>query len=317
MNPLNKLHRNKKGGVSTVIAMVMAMTVVFSVVTNIFLWEQVLHREEQDRAAERFTIETIYITSNGTACFPVTNTGTVTIRLAGLWINDTRYAIDHLLNPTEQTIIHKNLGLTAESTFNVVIVTQRGLAATSKYYPPTLEVPATGVFKINWFYFKYTSKQKPTKVDATVIPSNEDYVAIYLKVVNNWIYPATITLETLVTWTTWTVQLIGSLGPMYLVPMYIVENVFYSKPTIAPYTEITVNPQDEVELVFASKSKGGREWQWGLERPRGPTIPTYPCIDNPDRIGYLQLILFYRLIKSPTETEKHGQVLLAQGVYLP
>ena len=309
MNPLNKLHKNKRGGVSTVIAMVMAMTVVFSVVTNIFLWEQVLHREEQDRAAERFTIGTIYITSNGTACFPVANTGTVTIRLAGLWINDTRYAIDYLLNPTEQTIIPipKDLELTAESTFNVVIVTQRGLAATSKY-PPTLEVPATGVFKINWFYFKYTSKQNQEKVDAMVIPSNEKYVAIYLKVVNNWIYPANITLETLVT------LVVPSIDIPFVrknVPMFIVESVSYSGflPTIARYTsEITINPQEERELVFASNSKGGRDWQWQWERQE-------PIKFIARGIGHLQLTLFYELIKSPTEIEKHGQVLLTQGVY--
>jgi hypothetical protein len=303
MKPFKRLQRSRKAGVSVVIATIMAMAILGLAVTQIFIYERTLVLEEQDRLAEKFTINKIYISNNVTH-FEVSNIGTVTIHLVALWINNTRYNINYRLNPAEPLTLEENLtGLTENSIFDVVIVTERGLAVASKYSPePSSEVQASGVFKINWFYFQYTSLQHPTKGEAMVIPSTDDYVAIYMKVVNNWIYPANITVETLVTWVV----------PYIEVPMYVVKSVSYPSHTITKYTsEITINPQEEVELVFASASKGSSSWVWGT------TIPNNLINSNPDHIAYLQLTLFYELIKSPINIEKHGQVLSAQGVYYP
>lgn len=310
MKPFKRLQRSRKAGVSVVIATIMAMAILGVAVAQIFIYERTLLSEERDRLAEKFTIDNIY-TISGRTYFKVSNIGTVTIRLIGLWINNTRYDIGYILNPTESQTLNETCGLTENSVFDVVIVTERGLAVASEYSPePTSEVEATGVFKMNWFYFQYTSRQNPTKSDAMVIPSSEDDVALYMKLVNNWIYPANITIETCVTWVV----------PYIEVNTYIVKNVSYPSHLITKFTEITINPNEEKELIFAGKTQGAygtddsgwnSVWCWGT------SIPSNLVTDNDDHIGALQVSLFYELIKSPTEIEKHGQVLTAQCVYFP
>lgn len=305
MNVFKKLQRNKRGGVSIVIGMVMAMTIVFSVATNIFLWEQTLQLEAQQRAAEKFTIDKIY-TSSGITHFSVSNIGTITIHLVGLWINETRYVISYRVNPTESIDVAENLSLTETITFDCVIVTERGLAVAAEYsLAPTPEVLATGVFKINWFYFKYTSVQQKTKADAMTIPSTSTYVALYMKFVNNWIYPIKVKALSFACWTV----------PLPEIYMYLVQSVTYpawGTPTISPYTsEVTINPHEEKELVFASTAGGGTTWQWGSR------IPDYlgyfsPWWANPGHTAALSATMFYEL-----NGQIYGQVLNAQGVYLP
>lgn len=310
MKPFKRLQRSRKAGVSVVIATIMAMAILGMAVAQIFIYERTLLCEERDRLAEKFTIDNIY-TISGRTYFKVSNIGTVTIRLIGLWINNTRYDIGYTLNPTESQTLNETCGLTENSVFDVVIVTERGLAVASEYSPePTSEVEATGVFKMNWFYFQYTSRQNPTKSDAMVIPSSEDDVALYMKLVNNWIYPANITIETCVTWVV----------PYIEVNTYIVKNVSYPSHLITKFTEITINPNEEKELIFAGKTQGASgtdDSGWNSVWCWGTSIPSNLIQDNPDHIGALQVSLFYELIKSPTEIEKHGQVLTAQCVYFP
>jgi hypothetical protein len=248
--------------------------------------------------AEKFTIDKIY-TSSGITHFNVSNIGTITIHLVGLWINETRYVIDYRVNPVESIDVAKNLGLTEGTPFDSVIVTERGLAVAAKYsLAPTSEVQASGVFKINWFYFKYTSVQKPTRTDAMTIPSTSTYVALYIKLVNNWIYPTKVKALSFVCWTV----------PMPEVYMFIVQSVTYPSHIISAYTsEITINSNEEKELVFASTTKGGTTWQWGSSIPSGIHDST-----NPSYTACLSATVFYEM-----NGQTYGQVLNAQGVYCP
>jgi len=297
MNAFKKLQRNKRGGVSVVIGMLMAMTIVFSLATNIFIWEQNLQQEAQQRAAEKFTIDKIF-TSSGITHFFVSNIGTITIHLVGLWINETRYAINYMVNSAESIDVAENLSLTESITFDCVIVTERGLAVAAEYsLAPTAEVQASGVFKINWFYFKYTSVQKPTRTDAMTIPSTSTYVALYMKFVNNWIYPVKVKARSFACWTV----------PMPEVYMFIVQSVAYPIHIISAYTsEITINPNQEVELVFASTTNGVATWQWDDQ------IPNNLIYSNPSHTAALSATIFYEM-----NGQIYGQVLNAQGVYFP
>ncbi len=301
MNTLKKLQKNRKGGVSVIIATIMSMIILMLAISQIFIFEAEIQSEDMNRKAESFTIDMIYTLSNTTS-FKVSNIGTVAIRLVAIWINNTRNSIDVMLNPLDtQTIDMDGLGLTVDSVFDATIVTKRGLAVTFNYSPSPEQAPedvqTTGVFKLNWFFFKYTSLRHPNRTEAMVVHQSEDYVALYFKITNNWIYPCKIVNMTQIQFVI----------PYIEVPMFIVQNVSYPSHSVTALSSpIILNPQQEGELIFVSTVARGTSWAWGT------SIPPNMLQDNPSCIGAIQLSIFYEI-----NGELHGQVLSAQGLYFP
>jgi len=258
---MRSLLGNRKGGVSVAIAILMSMLVLFSVVTNVFVWERALREEDIKKGKEELEIQRIYMNDNG-LCVEIQNTGSITTHLVALWINETRYSIDYYLNPEDEETIVKTLSLNPESALEVTVVTERGNVVTGTYSPePTAEVKESGVFKINWFYCKYTSLDNPTPVDAIFISKHADYVAFYLEVINNWIHPCTIREESFLT------LVVEGTEPNF----YIVRNATYDgTPQLIRYENsnpLVVEPQESVVLVFASKYISGTTWKWKTTFP--------------------------------------------------
>jgi len=297
--------RKRRGGASVAIAIMMAMIIVTSFVSNILIWNNRLNIEEEERLAEKFTIKSVFL-SNQSNLFQVNvvveNSGGVLLRLVSLYINTTRYRIDVLLDPVRTTTISQNLTSNPEIDnyeviFDVTLTSERGSIIYYSYVPePPSEVKDTGVFKLDWFYFKYTSYQNPSRTDGMIISKSSTYVAVYFKVTNNWIYPTTIKAETFATW----------IVPYIEVTMSIVDHVTYPGRTITAYTnEIVVQPGQTVELIFAATANKGTSWVWGS------SIPSNLVTQNPGSTAYVQLTLFYTLL-----SKTYCQTLAAQGTYL-
>jgi hypothetical protein len=185
--------------------------------------------------------------------FRIKNLGSVTSQIVALWLNNTRYAKSLHLNPGDVKLLNHTY-VDQEATFDVVLITERGLAVTKNYSPePTPDVKEGGVFRIDWFYSKYTSQQNPSESDATIINKREDYVAFYLKVTNNWIYNCTIKPESFLT------LVIYGTEPTF----FVVKDVSYSgSPTLQSFEPIVSPPEGSVVLKFASKYIGSNQWNW-------------------------------------------------------
>lgn len=258
---MKRFLRNKKGGVSVAIAILMSTIILFSVVANVFIWEMALREEDIKRGKEELEIQHIYMNDND-FCIEIQNVGSITTHLVGLWINETRYSIDYYLNAEDKETIIETLSLDPESTLEVTIVTEKGNLVSETYSPePTAEVKDSGVFKINWFYCKYTSLDNPTPIDAIFISKRADYVAFYLEVINNWIYPCTIREESFLT------LVVAGLEPN----LYIVRNATYDgTPELTIYENsnpLVIEPQESVVLVFASKYISSSKWKWKTTFP--------------------------------------------------
>jgi hypothetical protein len=252
MKQLTKLVHNSRGGVAVPIAVVMSMVIIFSLVTNIFVWEAALREEDIKRSQEKLEIQKIYMSSN-TTHLEIKNLGSVTTHIVALWLNDTRYSKSLHLNVGDIKILNHTY-IDRESTFDVTVVTERGLPVTKTYSPePTPDVREGGVFKIDWFYSKYTSQQNPSETDAVLINKREDYVAFYLKVTNSWIYNCTIKPESFLT------LVIFGTEPNF----FVVKDVSYSgSPTLESFDPTVIQPEESVVLNFAAKYIGSNQWNW-------------------------------------------------------
>ena len=60
---LRKLGLDNRGGVAVPIAVIMGMVILFSMVTNIFVWESALREEDIRRNQENLEIQKIYMGS--------------------------------------------------------------------------------------------------------------------------------------------------------------------------------------------------------------------------------------------------------------
>jgi hypothetical protein len=252
MKFLRKLRCNKRGGVAVPIAVIMSMIIVFSMVTNIFVWELALREEDIKRNREKLEIQKIYMSGSETH-LRIKNIGSVTSQIVALWLNNTRYTKNLHLNAGEIKILNHTY-IDQSTTFDVTVITERGLAVTKTYSPePTPDVQEGGVFSIDWFYSQYTSQQNPTETDATVINKREDYVAFYLKVTNNWIYNCTLKAESFLT------LVIYGTEPTF----FVVKDVSYSgSPTLQNFEPIVTPPEGSAVVKFAAQYIGSNNWNW-------------------------------------------------------
>lgn len=252
MKFLRKLRLNNRGGVAVPIAVIMSMIIIFSMVTNIFVWESALREEDIRRNQEKLEIQKIYMSGNATH-FRIKNLGSVTTQLVALWLNNTRYTKSLHLNAGDVKILNHTY-VEPDTTFKVTIITERGLAVTTTYSPePTPDVKEGGVFRIDWFYSQYTSQQNPSESDAVMISKREDYVAFYLKVTNNWIYNCTLKAESFLT------LVIFGTEPCF----FVVKDVSYGgSPILESFEPIVMHPEESVVVKFASKNIGSNEWNW-------------------------------------------------------
>jgi hypothetical protein len=230
------------------------------------------------------------------------------VKIVRIWINDTYSTQNEILQPMSDSSIIQTVTPMVNTSYRIMVATERGnvfAAEKSLYYgengwemvlEPPPGIAETGVVKLEWFYFKYTSYEDPIRTEASIIPSSSTYLALYFKISNNWIYPIMIEDETFVTW----------IVPHIEVMMSIVDRVNYPIKTIKPYSGLLViQPGQSVELVFAAQEKSGNSWRWGS------SIPSYLLQGNPARTAFLQVTLFYKLLG-----QLYCQTLTAQGVYL-
>ena len=138
----------------------------------------------------------------------VTSKGAVTVHIIALWITNTtaenwhkRFSLDRFVNPGDTvTNIGQTLGSIAmpqDFCYDLKLITERGNIITIRYGleedGESPSVKAFGVFSLDWFYFKFSSKTFPAPTSAGSVDKQDDYVSFYLKVTNN--YDETITLN--------------------------------------------------------------------------------------------------------------------------
>ncbi|UCH02784.1 MAG: hypothetical protein JSV20_03080 [Candidatus Bathyarchaeota archaeon] len=322
--PFFKLRENKKGGTSLAIAIIMALVVLSAFIQNIVIWGQTLAAEDTDRLNEQIDIEAVYFL-DGQLNIMVRNTGEVTAHLVALWINDTRYMINYYLNVEESVIgIGEDLIFAPMPNMNsnqiVTVFTERGNSGTTTYTlgeasEQVFDVGESGVFKVDWFYSKYTSQRYPDPQEAITISKwNDLYVAFYINVTNQWIYPCTITEDSFLTLTS-----LSTIGATEEPIFYLVKNVTYGvNPTLNPYknddSPYTVYPNCSQVLTFAAYGKWSdwnfngtwKDWKWG------PSCFTQPQITEGAGI---QISLFYSNATVP-EGKIFGQTVSTQACIL-
>jgi len=261
----------------------MSMIIVSSVFVNIYMWELQLINEDNNRLNEKIEIQKLGFGPGLPAksfYIELKNTGTIDINIVALWVNDTRYTvteaqvsegelkrIEILLTPYQWNIDP------IYSTFPVSVFTERGtsesetylLLKSSDYGDVTWDVAETGVFRLDWTHYKYTSKNHLTPIDATVILKSETYVAFYLRVVNNWCYPVIFLNQSFLTLTS------ISLKDKTIANFFIVDAIDYTSNATFPkikafsntdYMKWIIWPGETQILVFAANTISSTQWKW-------------------------------------------------------
>ncbi len=270
----------------------MALVIGILVVQNIFVFGNTLTLEEWARTNEHIMIDSIYFDQGYNLIFNVKNIGAVETRLVAVWVEPLdpqkairRYTIDrHIEIQESDNIVLPDSGqlLDIFEEFRVTVFTERGNQAYRKYeyrlsplYDPA--VSDLGVFRIQWFFSKYTSLQNPPDIDgqpiadAVSINKFEDYVAFYVNVTNIWDRPCSVMGASF-------------LGLPSIAPpqgggepnFFIVKGVNYDgTPTILldpVFETVTVDPLGSVQIVFAAFGDSSSErgvWRWGNGYPFG------------------------------------------------
>jgi hypothetical protein len=208
---LFKRFAKNKRGISTVIGAVFFVLVLLGGFSTI-IWEiteydnymQVVNdRAELDweKQNEIIEITSVYITGDSLN-ISVVNNGAVVAHLVTLWVTEyvdeatanwhEAFQIDYYVN-SGSTIagIGQNietLEVDSQFTYIVKIVTERGNIAMGTSEVEESPPPSPryfGVFSLDWFYFKYSSLTHPEPTFAGSVQKRDDYVAFYVKVINN------------------------------------------------------------------------------------------------------------------------------------
>lgn len=295
MTTLKRLYRSRKGGASVAIAVIMAMIVASYFIQNIMVWGGTMSSVDRDRLNEKIEITKISFRSGPVLAVQVQNTGTVIAHIVRLYLEPaTSNPIIKQISSAEKLPSYLDVqeldtietsDLTDDyndesDDFVVTVVTERGnFASKTHQFEPILpdinQVGQWGVFKINWFYSKYSSSMSPPSPlavpkadgsdpilsDAILIYQNDKYVAFYVKVVNDFGEEATIKSQSLLTLT----SLKKSSGQV-LANFFIVKALDYTPvaPTITPYNnDYTVQPGDTQTLIFAASAASVNTWLWG------------------------------------------------------
>jgi hypothetical protein len=328
----------------------MAIVVVVSLIQNIYMWNQSVSAEDRDRLKESIAIDHLYFNVNNDLIVNVRNTGSVDTHLVAVWIesltvaNETLRVITNEYVGTDQvkdiiideTVLNPSVKITGQ--FIVTVFTERGNAVAEAYAfsepSPVGSISQPlghlGVFRVNWFYCRYSSSQNlPDPVEGPVVDvmsmnKSDDYVAFYFNVKNAWDHPCAIRADTFIALTSIAPPQ-GSGEPNF----YIVDAVNYTlgnDPTISPYEEsvnkIILYPNRTRVLIFACESADGQgnnpeneEWRWGDGYPFGPETKT-------EGSG-IQVSLFFEVYDFDIETEQwvpsgkyFGQTISTQAMLM-
>lgn len=343
-----RIIKNRKGGASVAIAVIMAMIVAVSFVNQILIWGQFLNSEDRDRLNESIEVVSIEF-DEGDIVVNVKNTGSVTAHIVALYIEPTnteketaRYGleegIDNYLDPENTKDIAKGLvsdpGLEPISDeFIATVVTERGNSDSETYIYElssmfNREVGELGVFRTNWFFSKYVSKRyppgpygylpiesppSPILNDAVYLYKNDSYIAFVVEIKNIWNRACGIEFTSFFALNS--IQPTGGGGNPYF---YIVNGVHYNDtvtPIIKPYTDpVIVLPEEHAFLIFASEDPGTALWKWseGWESPWGK-----PGRTEASGITVSLIYTIYDMDGEPTPTtETYGQTISTQAVIL-
>jgi hypothetical protein len=292
------------------IAVIMAMVLVVSFVQNVVIREQVLRAEDNNRLNEMVAIETVFFNTDGNLTIDIVNTGGVPTHLIGLWVYNLtvydRTELDHYLDVQHSYSIEVNvdhLAFDADDVFIVKTITERGNVYSQTYsLDPPPGVKESGIFGVNWFYCTYTNQSQTTPVDVRKISIDDRYVAFYLEVKNNWIFPCTITEWSVLT------LVIAHIEPVF----FIAKGVNYAgTPSTDPFEPLVVQPQESVVLTFASMQPKSTEFAWeydgyGQNYPQG----LRNLLGDEEGAG-IQISLFFEM-----NGELLGQTMSTQAVLL-
>jgi len=203
--------RNKRG-VSTVIGAVFFVLVLLGGFSTI-IWEiteydnyiQVVNERDHsdwEKQNEIIEITGVYVTGDSLN-ISVVNNGAVVAHLVNLWVTEyvdevtanwhEAFQIDYYVN-SGSTIAGigqgiETLEVDSQFTYIVKIVTERGNIAMGTSEVEESPPPSPrffGVFSLDWFYFKYSSLTHPEPIFAGSVEKTDDYVAFYVKVINNY-----------------------------------------------------------------------------------------------------------------------------------
>ena len=292
--------RSRRGGISTAVAILLAMIVVVSLVQNIYIGNQYVSAEDRERLQEYLAIEQIYFDVNENLVVSVRNTGAVDSQLVAVWVDPTtstnetqRFTVNKLVgsDQTQDVVIdHTSLNALVSITdgFSVTLFTERGnsVAETYTFIEPSPvgysnpPLGHLGIFRVNWFYSRYSSLEVlPHPVygpiaEAMYINKSEDYVAFYIILKNAYDHPCKVKAESFLAFTSIAPPQ-GAGEPNF----FIVQEVDYSDqeqgPQITPYDDeinpIILYPDQTLVLTFAAEeSDASDEWRWGNGYPFGP-----------------------------------------------
>ena len=294
---MEKLKRNQKGNAATTLSFIMALIVVVLLVQNIFALGHTLTLEEWARTNEHITIDTISFDQGYNLLLNVTNNGATDVVIIAVWVEPLdpqkivkRYPVSEPIQIQETVnIFLPDSGqlLDIFEDFRVTVFTERGNIAYKKYeyhqsqiYDPA--VGELGIFRIEWFFSKYSSLQFPPDSEgqpvktAVSISKSEDYIAFYANLTNVWDRPCSI---------------LGSsfLGLPTIAPpqgggapnFFIVKSVDYTgTPSIQldpVFEPILVYPQETRQVIFAALGATPAErgvWRWATGYPFGTEATT-------------------------------------------
>ena len=292
--------RSRRGGISTGVAVLLAMIVMVSLVQNIYIRNKYVTDQDRERLQEYFAIEQIYFDVNENLVISVRNTGSVDTQLVAVWIERTispnetqRFTVDKFVasDQTQEVLIdHAMLNDLVSFTddFSVTVFAERGnlVAETYTFTEPSPVGQSNpplghlGIFRVNWFYCRYSSLEVlPHPVygpiaEAMYMNKSEDFVAFYIQLKNAWDRPCKVKADSFLAFT--------SIAPPQGVGepnFFLVQEVDYSDPNedpqITPYDEeinpIILYPNQTRMLVFAAEGTDVSDtWRWGTSYPFGP-----------------------------------------------
>jgi hypothetical protein len=334
MKFLNRLVKNRRGHGGVAIAVVLAVIFIISIFQNVILWGETINTEEWVRTNEHISIEAIYFDSEYNLVIEVMNVGAVRSHLVAVWVEPMdpqksvqRYLIDQYVEVQDtEVVVLPDSGqmLDIFEEFRVTVLTEGGNSAYSRYSYETSplfdpRVSELGVFRVNWFFSKFSSLQHPPDSegfptgDAVMIDKTDDYVAFFVNVTNIWDRACAIEANSFIGLPT-IAPAQGHGEPNF----FIVKAVDYNgTPTILVdpvFEPIRVDPMEWVILVFASEGTLETErdqWLWGNGYPFGTATTT----EGSD----IQVSLFFEAYKVKEDIpsgRRYGQTISTQAVVL-
>lgn len=334
MKLLKRLVMNRRGHGGVAIAVILAVIFIISIFQNVIFWGETINTEEWVRTNEHITIEAIYFDSEYNLVIEVMNVGAVRSHLVAVWVQPLdpkktvkRYVIDQYVEVRDTAVVvlpDSDQMLDIFEEFRVTVLTEGGNSGYSRYSYETSPlynpwVSELGVFRVNWFFSKFSSLQHPPDSEgfptsnAVMINKTDDYVAFFVNVTNIWDRTCAIEANSFIGLPT-IAPAQGHGEPNF----FIVKAIDYNgQPTILvdPVFElIRVDPMEWVILVFACEGTVATErdqWLWGNGYPFGTATTT----EGSD----IQVSLFFEAykVKEDIPSGRHyGQTISTQAVVL-